>query len=156
MYHGRRLPPETEHRMPNALRIALALLLGLVIGSAVNMALVLLGPALIAPPAGADMTTAEGLKAAMPLLEPKHFLMPFLAHAAGTLVGALVASVIAVSKRAVVAYAVGVVFLCGGIAASFMIPAPAWFKVLDLAVAYLPMAYLGLSLANRLRPAAAA
>lgn len=142
--------------MPTAIRVALAIILGFVVGSGVNIALVLLGPALIAPPAGADMTTAEGLKAAMPLLEPKHFLMPFLAHALGTLAGALVGSVIAVSKRTVVAYAVGAIFLCGGIAASFMIPAPAWFKVLDLAVAYLPMAWLGLSLADRLKPAAAA
>ncbi|MDP1860172.1 MAG: hypothetical protein Q8K82_15960 [Gemmatimonadaceae bacterium] len=142
--------------MPNALRIALALIVGLVVGSGVNMALVLLGPSLIAPPAGADMTTAEGLKAALPLLEPKHFLMPFVAHAAGTWAGALVGSLIAVTKRTVVAYTIGAVFLCGGIAASFMIPAPAWFIVLDLAVAYLPMAYLGLSLAHRLKPAAAA
>jgi hypothetical protein len=36
------------------------------------------------------------------------------------------------------AYAIGVLFLCGGIAASFMIAAPAWFIALDLVVAYLP------------------
>ncbi len=142
--------------MPNALRVALALVVGLVVGGSVNMAIVMLGPSLIPPPPGADMTTAEGLQAAMPLLEPKHFVMPFLAHALGTWVGALVGSLIVVSKRAVVAYAVGGVFLCGGIAASFMIPAPAWFEVLDLAVAYVPMAWFGLSLANRLKPAAAA
>lgn len=142
--------------MPHALRIALALIVGLVVGGGVNMALIMLGPSLIAPPPGADMTTAEGLKAALPLLEPKHFLVPFMAHAVGTLVGALVGSLIAVSKRAIVAYAVGAVFLCGGIAASVMVPAPAWFKVLDLAVAYLPMAWLGLSVADRVKPALAA
>lgn len=138
--------------MPNALRVALALILGLVIGGGVNMTLIMLGPSLIAPPPGADMTTTEGLKAAMPLLQPKHFLVPFLAHAVGTLVGALVGSLMAVSKRAIVAYAVGAVFLCGGIAASVMIPAPAWFEVLDLAVAYLPMAWLGLAVADRVKP----
>ncbi len=141
--------------MPNALRIALALIAGLVVGGGVNMALIMLGPSLIPPPPGADMTTAEGLQAAMPLLEPKHFLVPFLAHAVGTLVGALVGSLLTASRRAVVAYAVGAVFLCGGVAASFMIPAPTWFEVLDVVVAYLPMAWLGLSLANRLKPAAA-
>lgn len=141
--------------MPNALRIAFALIVGLVVGGGVNMALIMLGPSLIPPPPGADMTTAEGLQAAMPLLEPKHLLVPFLAHAVGTLAGALVASLIAVSKRAIVAYAVGTVFLCGGIAASIMIPAPAWFKVLDLAVAYLPMAWLGLSVADRVKPVVA-
>lgn len=142
--------------MPNALRIALALLLGLVVGGSVNMALIMLGPSVIPPPAGADMTTAEGLRAAMPLLEPRHFLIPFLAHALGTLAGALAGSVILVSRRAIAAYTVGAVFLCGGIAASFMIPAPAWFKVLDLAVAYLPMAWLGLSIADRVKPGASA
>lgn len=141
--------------MPSALRIALALIAGLVVGGGVNMALIMLGPSLIPPPPGADMTTAEGLQAAMPLLEPKHFLAPFLAHAVGTLVGALVGSLITASRRAVVAYVVGAVFLCGGVAASFMIPAPTWFEVLDVVVAYLPMAWLGLSLANRLKPATA-
>lgn len=141
--------------MPNALRIALALIAGLVVGGGVNMALIMLGPSLIPPPPGADMTTAEGLQAAMPLLEPRHFLVPFLAHALGTLVGALVGSLLTASRRAVVAYAVGAVFLCGGVAASVMIPAPTWFEVLDVVVAYLPMAWLGLSLANRLKPAAA-
>ncbi len=133
-------------------RTALALILGIVVGGSVNMGIIKVGPMLIPPPPGADLTTAEGLRAAIPLLEPRHFLTPFLAHALGTLVGALVAASIAVRHRTFVAYAVGVVFLCGGIAASFMIPAPAWFVVLDLVVAYLPMAWLGLMLANRMRP----
>ena len=141
--------------MLNLLRIALAAVVGIVLGGAVNMALIVLGPSLIAPPPGVDMTTAEGLRVAMPLLEPRHFLMPFLAHAVGTFAGALAAAVIAVTHRSIVAYAIGVVFLSGGIAASFMIPAPAWFIVLDLAAAYLPMAWLGLSLAHRLKPLAA-
>lgn len=142
-------------RMLNLPRIALALILGIAIGGGVNMALIILGPTLIAPPPGADMASAEGLRAAMHLLEPRHFLTPFLAHAVGTFVGALAGSLIAVSHRALVAYAIGIVFLCGGIAASFMIPAPTWFMVLDLAAAYLPMAWLGWSIANRLKPGAA-
>lgn len=142
--------------MLQLLKIALALILGLVVGAGVNMALIMLGPALIAPPPGADMTTAEGLSASMHLLEPRHFVMPFLAHAVGTLVGALVGAALAVSHRAVVAYAIGIAFLCGGIAASFMIPAPKWFIALDLVAAYLPMAWLGLSIANRVKSGAAA
>jgi hypothetical protein len=42
-----------------------------------------------------------------------------------------------------------VVFLCGGVAASFMIPAPAWFITLDLLAAYLPMAWLGVRMGHR-------
>ena len=118
--------------MPKLLRNLLALVLGLVIGGSVNMALVTLGPVLIPPPAGVDMTTPEGLGAAMPLLTPPHFLFPFLAHALGTLAGARAAFWIAASHKARFAYAVGLVFLCGGIAACFMIPAPTWFIALDL------------------------
>jgi len=141
--------------MLTVLRIALALVLGIAIGGGVNMALIVLGPTLIAPPPGVDMTSAEGLRASMHLLEPRHFLMPFSAHAVGTLVGASAGSVIAVSHRSIVAFAIGTVFLCGGIAASVMIPAPAWFIGLDLTAAYLPMAGLGLAIANRLKPRAA-
>jgi len=41
------------------------------------------------------------------------------------------------------AWVVGALGLAGGIAAARMIPAPTWFVVLDLVVAYLPMAWLG-------------
>ena len=36
--------------------------------------------------------------------------------------------------------------------ASLMIPAPAWFIATDLLLAYLPMAWLGLRGANKMRP----
>ncbi len=128
--------------MPTLLRNILALVLGLVIGGSVNMALVSFGPLLIPPPPGADMTTPEGLGRAMPFLMPRHFIAPFLAHALGTFAGALAAYGIAASHRPRFAYAVGLVFLCGGIAACVMLPAPAWFIALDLLLAYLPMAWL--------------
>jgi hypothetical protein len=137
--------------MPTLLRNVLAVVAGFAIGSAVNMALIALGPSLIPPPAGADVTTAEGLARAMQLFEPRHFVMPFLAHALGTLAGALVAWLIAASHKARFAYAIGVLFLCGGIAASFMIPAPAWFIALDLLAAYLPMAWLAIRIGRGMR-----
>jgi hypothetical protein len=86
----------------------------------------------------------------MHLFEPKHFVFPFLAHALGTLTGALLAFLVAVSYRSVFAYAIGVVFLAGGIAAAFMIPAPVSFIILDLAVAYIPMAWLATELGYRI------
>lgn len=138
--------------MPTLLRNTLALLAGLVVGSLVNMGLITLGPQLIAPPAGVDPRNAESLAQAMHLFEPRHFLMPWLAHALGTLVGALTAWWLAASRRALFAYAVGLLFLGGGVAASLMIPAPAWFIALDLLFAYLPMAWLAQRLAARLRP----
>tara|TARA_R110002073_G_scaffold308886_2_gene479012 strand:+ start:477 stop:899 length:423 start_codon:yes stop_codon:yes gene_type:complete len=138
--------------MNDTIRNAFAVLLGIVIGGVVNMGLVLLGPMLIPPPAGVDMTTVEGMSAGMDLLGPQHFLAPFLAHALGTFAGALVASLLAVTHRLFLAYTVGVFYLFGGMAAATMIPAPLWFILLDLIVAYIPMAWLALRLANFLRP----
>jgi len=132
--------------MPNLLRNALALIAGVVIGGGVNMALITIGPWLIPAPAGVDVSSAEGLSRGMHLLQPRHFAMPFLAHALGTLAGAFAAFLIAATYKAPMAYAIGVVFLCGGVAASFMIPAPGWFIALDLLAAYLPMAWLGIRL----------
>lgn len=137
--------------MPNLLRNMLALLAGLVVGGGVNMALITLSPSLIPPPAGVDVSSAESLSRAMHLFQPRHFMMPFLAHAVGTLAGALAAYLIAASHRARIAYVIGAVFLCGGVAASFMIPAPTWFIALDLVAAYLPMAWLGIRIGTRVR-----
>lgn len=138
--------------MPNVLRNVLAVIAGLVLGGAVNMAIVTVSPSLIPPPAGVDVTNAESLAKAIHLFEPRHFVMPFLAHALGTLAGALVAYLFAATHRSRIAYVIGVFFLCGGVAASFMIPAPAWFIALDLLVAYLPMAWLGSWIGGRLKP----
>lgn len=135
--------------MPRTLRLILAVFAGILAGSAVNMGLVLVGPLVIAPPAGADVTTSEGLRASLHLFEPRHYLFPFLAHSLGTLVGAFVATLLAPGRPLVPALIVGAVFLIGGIANAFLLPAAAWFIAVDLVAAYLPMAWLGWRLAAR-------
>jgi hypothetical protein len=137
--------------MPNLLRNVLALLVGIAIGGGVNMALITLSPSLIPPPAGVDVNSSESLAKAMHLFELRHFIMPFLAHAVGTLAGALAAYLIAASYRAQMAYVIGAVFLSGGVVASFMIPAPTWFIALDLLAAYLPTAWLGVRIGTRMK-----
>ncbi len=104
---------------------------------------------LVPPPAGADMTTVEGMTAAMPLLKPIHFLMPFLAHAFGAFFGALVAALIAVSHKMKFALGLGAFTMIGGIALASLIPAPTWFIALDLILAYIPTAYLAGMIATR-------
>jgi hypothetical protein len=111
------------------------------------MGIILGGSSVIPPPAGVDVTTVEGLKAGIHLFQPVHFVAPFLAHALGTLAGAFVAARLAATRKLVLALVVGVAFLCGGVANVFMLPAPAWFVVLDLVGAYLPMGWLGWKLA---------
>lgn len=143
--------------MKTFLRGLLAIVLGFVAGSCVNMALIVMSPHVIPPPSGVDVSNAQSIGANIHLFEPKHFLFPFLAHALGTLVGAMVAYVVAFRHRAVFAYVIGILFLAGGIAASFMIPAPKWFIAVDLVLAYLPMAWLGVAIGRKIvkEPAAA-
>ncbi len=138
--------------MKSILRFILAVIVGLLVGGIVNMALVLTGPHVFPPPAGVDMSDAKNLAANIHLLTPRHFVFPFLAHAVGTLVGAMVGHLIASTRRAGVAGVIGVFFLVGGITAARMIPAPTWFIALDLIAAYLPMAWLGARFGNCLRP----
>lgn len=141
--------------MPKLLRQIFAVVVGIIIGGCVNMALVTLSPALIPPPAGVDVNNAESLKQSIHLFQPQHFLMPFLAHALGTFSGALVAYLLAVSHHKQLAFGIGAFYFCGGLAACFMIPAPAWFMALDLLLAYLPMSWLAVSLGFRLKPSTA-
>lgn len=96
------------------------------------------------------MTSAEGLRASAHLLEPRHYVMPFLAHALGTFAGALAAWMIAATHRARITYGIGVLFLSGGIAASFMIAAPVAFIAADLLLAYIPMAWLAMRTGSRM------
>ncbi len=129
--------------MNSTVRNILAVIAGLVIGGIINMALIQIGPSVIPPPNGADVTTTEGLKEAMHLFEPKHFIFPFLAHALGTLVGAIVAALIAKTNRMTCALAVGIVFLLGGIMMIVSLPTPTWYAFVDLIGAYILMAWIG-------------
>ena len=131
------------------LRNILAVIAGIVVGSLVNMGLINISRSVIPLPEGVDMSTPEGLKAGIHLFEPKHFIFPFLAHALGTLTGAFVAAKLAANNKMKFALGLGVFFLIGGITAVYMIPAPMWFNILDLVVAYIPMAWLGGKLAHR-------
>jgi hypothetical protein len=137
--------------MARFFRLLLAVLLGLVVGSVINMGLIMVSGKLIPPPAGANVATMEGLKASMHLFEAKHFVFPFLAHALGTFAGAFVAGVLAPGRSIVPAAIVGGLFLLGGVTNVFMLPAPAWFGAADLLLAYLPTAWLGQALAARWR-----
>ncbi len=135
--------------MQPILRNILAVIAGIFIGSLVNMGIIMISGSIIPPPNGADVTTMEGLKATMHLFEPKHFIFPFLSHALGTLVGALLAARFAANNHMRFALAIGVFFLIGGITSVYMLPSPVWYTVLDLVGAYLPMGYLGGKLAGK-------
>lgn len=128
--------------MNSTVKNILAVILGLVIGSIVNGTIIQISGSIIPPPEGADIKTMEGLKASIHLFTPINFLFPWLAHALGTFVGALIAALIAANNKMKFAIAIGCVFLIGGIMAVYMIPAPMWFNVVDLTLAYIPMGWL--------------
>jgi hypothetical protein len=130
------------------LRNILAVIAGIVGGGIVNMGLVMLGGIIVPPPDGIDTSTTEGLKAAMPLFELKHFIFPFLAHAIGTLVGAWLAALVAATNKLTFAMIIGCFFFLGGLYMVVVVPSPVWFTLLDLVLAYIPMAWLGYRLAR--------
>lgn len=125
------------------LRNLLAVILGLVVGSFVNGGIITLSGSIIPPPEGSDNTTMEGLIASMHLFEPKHFIFPFLAHAIGSFSGAFLTAMIAANYQLKLAFVIGFFFLAGAIYMVTSLPSPLWFSVLDLAGAYIPMAYFG-------------
>jgi hypothetical protein len=137
--------------MNTIIKNILAVVTGVILGSAVNMAIIMISGSIIPPPEGADVTSMEGLKASMHLFRPQNFIMPFLAHAFGTFAGAFLAAIIAASHKMKFALGIGLFFLAGGIANTLMLPSPVWFTVLDLAGAYIPMGYLAGKMAVRIK-----
>ncbi len=129
--------------MPPIVRNILILFLGLVLGSIVNMGLIMLGPSLIPLPEGMDPTSAESIKDHLHLFQPKHYIIPFLAHALGTLAGAWLVASFVLSNKMKWAIALGVLFMIGGVTNLVSMVSPVGFTILDISLAYLPMAWLG-------------
>ncbi len=134
--------------MPPLLRNILAPILGFLVGSAVNLGLVKLGQNVF-PVEGLDVNDMDAYAAVIPTLSTEYFIFPFLAHALGTLVGAAVAAWVAASHKLKFALAIGFIFLVGGVVVNYMLTGPLWFTILDIVVAYIPMAYLGGKLVQR-------
>ena len=127
----------------------LAVVVGVFAGGFINMGLIMISGKIIPPPPGTDFTTEEGLKASMHLMEPKHFIIPFVAHALHAFIGSIVACKIAGSNMMRIAMIVGLIVFLGGAKMVYDLPSPMWFNVLDLGVAYFPMAYLGAKLVEK-------
>jgi hypothetical protein len=130
----------------------LAFVAAAVVTMAVNGGLIGLGFKVVGMPPGVDPNKPETFKANSHLFETKHFAVPFLAHALGSVAGGFVVSMIAASHRFQLAMGIGVLHLAGGIYAATIIPAPGWFIALDLIAAYLPSAWLGHKIATSVRP----
>ena len=120
----------------------LVLLGGCVFGSMVNMGLIIAGNQLIPMADGMNPMDAT-------MWEIKYFVFPFLAHAIGTLVGAFIVARYAASYHMILSIFVGVFFLLGGISMVLIMPAPLWFILLDISLAYIPMGWYGWKLTGQ-------
>ncbi|MFM1876509.1 MAG: hypothetical protein RL266_2246 [Bacteroidota bacterium] len=134
--------------MNPTIKNVIAVIAGVIAGWIANMGLIMLSGSIIPLPEGVDPNNMESIKENMHLFEAKHFAMPFLAHAMGSFCGAFVAALIAVSHKMRFALGLAIFTFVGGVMAAYMIPAPTWFIVADLALAYLPMGYLAGRLAD--------
>jgi hypothetical protein len=104
------------------------------------MGIIEIGGKLVALPDGLKAINNENIQ----LLGLENFVVIFLAHALGTLLGAFLAAKIAVTHQMKFALGIGVFFLIGGTIMVVILPnAPIWFSATDLLLAYIPMAYLG-------------
>lgn len=126
------------------LKNTIAIIVGIVSGMIVNMGIIILGPSIIPYPEGVDFTNMESINAALPTYEFKHFIVPFTAHAIGTLVGAILTAIIAASHQMKLALVIGLFFLIGGIQMVLGLSnSPMAFNLVDLGLAYIPMAFIG-------------
>lgn len=128
----------------------LAVLIGFIIGSAVNMFFITISSTIIPLPEGVNPADMNSLIENMHLFKPINFLMPFLAHALGTLVGAFLAFIIARTHQVKFALGISIFFLIGGIANVYLLPSPVWFAVVDILFAYIPMGLLAIFIAKKL------
>ena len=128
--------------MTPRIRNIIAVIVGWLSGSILNMLLITVGHQVF-PIEGVDLNNMEEIAEVMPTLGYKYFIFPFLAHALGTLLGAIIAVLIAQTHKEKMALVVGVLFFLSGIIAAVMIPAPSWFIAVDLIFAYIPMAWIG-------------
>lgn len=129
--------------MNTTLRNTLAIIIGIIVGSVCNGLIVHFGSSIIPLPDGVDNSTMEKFKVSFHLLEPKNFIMPFLAHALGTFIGAFIVVKMSVSHHLKLAMIISLLFFIGGFIMVLSLPAPMWFNLTDLILAYFPMGYIG-------------
>jgi len=129
------------------LKNVLASLAGLVVMMAVNLGLVILLGNMFPPPEGVDINDVDSINDNLNRYSTFQLLMPFIAHAGGTLAGALTACKIASSHKLLIAMILAAVHFSGGVMMLSMLSnSPTWFNVLDLGLAYFPMAWIGYKL----------
>lgn len=131
------------------LRNILASLAGIIVMMAVNMGLVILLGNMFPPPEGVDINDINSINDNLHRYSTFQLMMPFIAHAGGTLAGCITASKIASSHKLLIVMILAAVHFSGGVLMISMLSnSPMWFNILDLGLAYFPMAFIGYKLAG--------
>ena len=118
------------------------LILGILIGSFINMGFIIIGDLIFIKPEDFNPLNAMNW-------DIKYFIFPFIAHAFGTFSGSYSASKLSNNDNKTIPLLIGFFFLSGGIYMALIVPAPNWFLFLDLIAAYIPMAILGWSIGKK-------
>ena len=123
--------------------------LSILAGAMLNGAILNVGMHIIPPPEGFDMNNPDELAAAMEFMEAKHYITPFLSHALGTLLSSVCFYFFSKSQNKYLQFLIGGLFFSGGLYMVLILPAPWIFNLLDLGIAYFPMAYVGYRIGKR-------
>jgi len=109
------------------LRNLLAVLVGLVVGMAVNMALITLNSSVLYPaPEGLDMQDTEAFQAYLDTLPATAFLVVMAAHLGQATVGGWVAARLSATNPVRLALIAGAVTMAGGLMMLFTVTGPVW------------------------------
>lgn len=134
--------------MNPTLRNVLSVIAALFIGGIINAGIIKWGAGMFPVPEGVDPNDIESIKANAHLYNFSHFIMPFIAHAMGTLVGAYAVSRFAASRHKMLALIIGGFFFLGGLTMAIFLPEFWKYSIGDLLLAYFPMALIGWKLAG--------
>ncbi len=138
--------------MPATIRNILAVMGGLAVGMAINMAIIKINSSVLFPaPPGADLSDTTQLKAYVATLPASAFLVVMLAHLGQSFVGGWIAARAGASRPMLLAMIVGAVSLYGGLMMMMEIRGPTWFAV-ELPL-YLVVAWLAGGIERRRRAA---
>jgi len=111
------------------MRYTLAVIAGAIAAVLCVAAVESLGHALYAPPADLDIADPQAMAAYLQSMPAGAFLFVLLAWVIGTVVGGLVACMLARTRPQLFALVIGGLMLLGAFANFAMIPHPTWFMV---------------------------
>lgn len=137
-------------------RKVLAVIVGVLAGGTFNMILVTISQAMYPYPEGIDPNDMDAVREhieanGMPF---GALVIVLMAHAGGSLVSGLVCGLIAKKQWIAAAIGLGLWWTLGGVTMLFLLPAPLWFAIVDIAL-YVPAAIAGVFVGGRLTGAGA-